>query len=65
MSKKIFQKSLKTKKKQTIYNYALACFTKFEHKNANYKLCMKYKNVNQISICFMGQIKGLHKSELI
>jgi hypothetical protein len=28
MSKIIFQKSLKTKKKQTIYSYALACFTK-------------------------------------
>ena len=40
------------------------CLTnlKFEHKNANNKLCMKYKNVHQLSICIMRQIKGLHKA---
>ena len=45
-------------------HYCLTNLT-FEHKNANNKLCIKYKNVHQLSICIMRQIKGLHKSELI
>jgi hypothetical protein len=43
-------------------HYCLTNLT-FEHKNANNKLCIKYKNVHQLSKCIMRQIKGLQKSE--
>jgi len=35
-------------------HYCLTNLT-FEHKNANNKLCIQYKNVHQLSICIQWQ----------